>query len=225
MKYFTHRPVSLPELSTEERDNKRYYITPTDARYPSVTTLLGLASKEGMDAWRKSIGEEEAHRISKYACDLGTLLHEHVEKYLDNHINPLENCTSHSKYMFNGLKENLDKIDNIIVQEKALYSDILRIAGRTDCIAEYDGELSIIDFKTARKEKKEEWIQSYFVQGTAYSLMLEELTGICVSNIVIPMITYESQPMIFKSKRKKHFKELDRILKEYLPSLEYNYEI
>jgi len=225
MKSFTHNLLDLPDLQTQEFDNKRYYITPEGNYRPSITTLLGQTSKEGMINWRKSIGEEVADKISSYACDVGTLVHEHIEKYIKNQKNPLENCTPHSKYMFNGIVEYVDLIDNILVQESALYSDVLKIAGRTDCIAEYEGEMSIIDFKTARKEKKEEWIGNYFVQGTAYSLMLEEMTGIKVNNITIIMCTYDSVPLIFKTKRHKHYKALAELLDKYLPQLEYKNEI
>lgn len=225
VKCFTHKLLEMPELTTQEIDNKRYYVTPNGNLYPSVTTLLGQTSKEGITDWRKSIGEEEADKISTYACDVGTLVHEHIERYINNDPNYLKNSTPHSKYMFIGIKDHIDLIDNVLVQESALYSDVLRLAGRTDCIAEYDGELSIIDFKTSRKEKKEEWIGNYFVQGTAYSLMLEEMTGIKVQNIVIVMCTYNSSPIIFKTKRIKHYKALYEILDKYLPSLEYKNEI
>jgi ATP-dependent exoDNAse (exonuclease V) beta subunit len=225
MKKFTHNYLSLPELETQEINGKRYYITPEGNYRPSITTLLGQTSKEGMASWRASIGEEEADKISSYACEVGTLFHEHVEKYLQNKENYLDNCTPHSKYMFIGVQDKLDNIDNILVQESALYSDVLRIAGRTDCIAEYEGELSIIDFKTSRKEKKEEWIENYFVQGTAYSLMLEEMTRIKVNNITIIMSVYDSTPIVFKTKRNKHYKSLADIIKKHLPDLEYKNEI
>jgi CRISPR/Cas system-associated exonuclease Cas4 (RecB family) len=219
VKLFTHKPISLPELTTQEINNRRYYITPTGDYYPSITTLLGQCSKDSLENWKKDIGEENAKIISDYACDLGTNFHETIEKYINNDSAFLKNATVHSKYMFYGVQDYLDKIDNVLVQEAPLFSNVLKLAGRTDCIAEYDGELSIIDFKTSRKEKKEEWIPNYFVQGTAYSLMLEEETGIKVPNIVIIMCTYDSKPLIFKTKRSTHFKKLSEIIKQHLHDL------
>lgn len=219
MKSFNHNPLILPELQTQEYNNRRYYVTPTGEKYPSVTTLLSQTSKEDLEKWKTSIGLDNAKIISDYACNLGTNLHETIEKYINNDPNFLRGSTVHSKYMFYGMQDCLDCIDNVLVQEAPLYSNVLKLAGRTDCIAEYDGELSIIDFKTSRKEKKEEWISNYFVQGTAYSLMLEEMTGIVVPNIVIIMCTYDSKPIIFKTTRSKYYKKLASIIEEHLPNL------
>lgn len=222
---FIHNHIDIPELMTQEFDNKRYYITPSGKKYPSITTLLGQTSKEGIQEWRDSVGEIAADQISSYACNLGTLFHEHIERYIQNDKNFLSNSTVHSKYMFYALEPYLNNINNIIAQEATLYSDTIKLAGRTDCIGEYEGKLSVIDFKTSRKDKKEEWIQNYFVQGTAYSLMIEEMTGIKIQDIVILMSTYDSKPLIFKTKRSNHFKQLADIMKQYLPSLEYKNEI
>lgn len=219
VKTFKHNPIRLPEITTQEIDGRRYYITPQENKYPSITTLLGCVSKPALDRWRASLGEE-AEVISKYACDVGTNLHEVVERYLNNEPDFLSKSTTHAKYMFYAIEPYLNKIDNILIQEAGLYSDVLKVAGRTDCIGEYDGELSIIDFKTSRNEKKEENIGNYFVQGTAYSLMLEEMTGIKIKNIVIIMSTYDSNPLIFKTQRTKHYKAFADILKEHLPKLE-----
>lgn len=221
MKIFKHIPIVLPKLNTKEIDNKRYYITPEGKHVPSITTLLGQGSKESLENWKKAIGEVAAKVISDYACSLGENLHYVIEKYLDNDPNYLQSATSHSKYIFIALQETLDRINNIYTQEATLYSDALGLAGRTDCIAEFDGIPSIIDFKTARKEKKQEWITNYFVQGTAYSLMFEEMTGIKIRQIVILMGTHDSQPLIFKVDRKNYVFELKRIMDKYLGDLKY----
>jgi genome maintenance exonuclease 1 len=222
VKIFKHNKLDLPKLETQEENNRRYYITPTGKLYPSVTTLLGQGSKESLNDWKKSIGEEKAKEISDYACALGENLHYVIEKYLDNDPKFLTYTTTHSKYMFSSMQDTLDRIDNIYTQEATLYSDTLGLAGRTDCIAEFDGIPSIIDFKTSRKEKKEEWITNYFVQGTAYSLMLEEMTGIKIKQVVILMCTYDLQPIIFTVKRSDYYSELKRIMDNYLGDLKYN---
>lgn len=222
MKKFNHIRIELPKLETIEINNKRYYITPEGNYSPSITTLLGQTSKESIESWKKSIGEGNAKQISEYACALGENLHYVIEKYLDNDINFLNNSTIHSKYMFQSMSDTLNRIDNIYTQEAALYSDTLGLAGRTDCIAEFDGIPSIIDFKTSRKEKKEEWITNYFVQGTAYSLMFEEMTGIQIKQIVILMCTYDSQPLIFKVNRSNYYTALKDIMDKHLGDLKYS---
>ncbi len=221
MKSFKHNKINLPNLLTQEINNRRYYVTPSGKLMPSITTLLGQTSKESIESWKKSIGEENAKQISEYACALGENLHYVIEKYLDNDPNFLEKTTIHSKYMFSSMQDTLDRIDNIYTQEASLYSDTLGLAGRTDCIAEFDGIPSIIDFKTSRKEKKEEWITNYFVQGTAYSLMFEEMTGIKIKQIVILMCTYDSQPIIFKVNRSNYYTALKDIMDKYLGNLKY----
>jgi genome maintenance exonuclease 1 len=221
VKLFKHNRLNLPQLQTQEGNDRRYYITPEGNYYPSITTLLGQCSKESIESWKKSIGEENAKQISEYACALGENLHYVIEKYLDNDPNFLEKTTIHSKYMFSSMQDTLDRIDNIYTQEASLYSDTLGLAGRTDCIAEFDGIPSIIDFKTSRKEKKEEWITNYFVQGTAYSLMFEEMTGIKIKQIVILMCTYDSQPIIFKVNRSNYYTALKDIMDKYLGNLKY----
>ena len=221
MKLFKHNRLNLPQLQTQEGNDRRYYITPEGNYYPSITTLLGQLSKESLDDWKKSIGEDKAKQISDYACELGENLHYVVEKYLDNDPKFLSYATVHSKYMFSALQDTLDRIDNIYTQEATLYSDVLGLAGRTDCIAEFDGVPSIIDFKTSRKEKKEEWIQSYFVQGTAYSLMLEEMTGIKIKQIVSLMCTYDSQPLIFRVNRSNYYSALKDIMCKHLGDLKW----
>lgn len=221
MKIFKHIPIVLPRLEAQEINNRRYYVTPEGKFMPSITTLLGQTSKESIESWKKSIGEENAKQISEYACALGENLHYVIEKYLDNDPNFLEKTTIHSKYMFHSMCDTLNRIDNIYTQEAALYSNVLGLAGRTDCIAEFDGIPSIIDFKTSRKEKKEEWIANYFVQGTAYSLMFEEMTGIKIKQIVILMCTYDSKPLIFKVNRSNYYSALKQIMNDYLGDLKY----
>ena len=82
-----------------------------------------------------------------------------------------------------------EKVDNVSAQECGLYSDKYMVAGRVDCIAEYDGVLSIIDFKTSRSERNDDWNESYYIQASAYAEMFEERTGTPIEQIVILVVT------------------------------------
>lgn len=214
---------NLVDLQTEEFDDKRYYITPTGEKYPSVTTVLSAhKDKKFLDSWKRRVGEENANKITKYACDVGTDLHARIENFLlnRNDYSPeAKNYSLHSTMMFDVMMDFLKRIDNIHGLELPLYSHTLRMAGRTDCIGEYDSELSIIDFKSSKSEKKTEWIEDYFIQGTIYSLMYEELTGIKIPNVTILMVTYDCQPLIWKRKRKDYFPQVKKLMTEVVPKL------
>jgi len=228
VKTFIHKPLEVPlnfDLEVIQAPGCRYYKTPNGLYYPSITSVLGKTPKDFLAKWRKRIGEEEADKILNYAGTLGDSLHSNIEKYLNNTPPSLSGITVHERYMYMGIQPLLNRIDNIIVQEAALYSNILKVAGRTDCIGEFDGELSIIDFKTSRREKQEEWITNYFLQETAYSIMFQEMTGVEVKNIVILMIEYDGTPKVFKKKRKDYVIPLYKLLKETLPGMEYKNEI
>jgi len=200
--------------STTNEDGSRVYVNASGVAYPSATTVLSVLSKDSIKEWRQRVGEEEANRISSTAATRGTKIHTLVEKYLGN-----EEITSETyeeqkvdpfnAQLFEDYKKFLNRINNIHAQELALYSDHLRMAGRVDCIAEFEGKLAIIDFKTSRKLKRKDWIESYFLQATAYSIMYEERTGIPVPNLVIGIaVDHESEPQIFLEKRDNWVKKL-----------------
>ena len=178
--------------------------------YPSITTVLSVLSEEAISNWRERIGQEEAQKISEHASNRGTDLHSVLEAYLKNE--PLlfpEDPKSKVRIMFNRMKRVLSKVDNIVAQEIPLYSDVWSIAGRCDCIAEYDGILSIVDFKGATKAKKKTWIKSYFLQTTGYSLMLEERTGMKAEQIVIFMAGEEDfSCQVFVERRDQYVQPL-----------------
>jgi genome maintenance exonuclease 1 len=193
MKTFTHM-TGLPQLQslpTKEIDGKRHYLLPNGLYVPSVTSLLGHFKKKQIQEWRNRVGHEEANRISNTASTRGTKFHTLMEKYISNE--PVNNILSENvmptlKESFLMMKKEVDNhIDNIHYVEAPLYSMSMRMAGRTDMIAEYDGTLSVIDFKTSSREKKEEHIQDYFLQSSAYALMYEELTGRAIERIVVMM--------------------------------------
>lgn len=193
MKTFQHRTdlPKLQSLTTKEMNGKRYYLLPNGTYVPSVTTVLGHFKKKQIQEWRNRVGHEEANRISNIASTRGTKFHKLMEKYLDNE--PVSNILTENvmptlKESFHLMKKEVDKsIDNIYYIEAPLYSTSMRMAGRTDIIAEYNGVLSVIDFKTSSREKKEEYIQDYFLQSTAYALMFEERIGQPIEQIVIMM--------------------------------------
>lgn len=219
MKTFKHLyndPI-LCKLEREEADGKRFYVSPTGKRLPSVTTFLGHFKKASIVAWRKRVGEEEANKISAKASRRGTKFHSIMESYLNNEENIIkEDWMPDVKASFYNMLPTLDRIDNIHYIETMLYSEMLGLAGQVDCIAEFDGVTSIIDFKTSNKLKKEEWITNYFEQCTCYSLMYEEMTSIQAKQIVVLIsVDGEVQPQIFVKHRKEYIPELFNKIKEF----------
>ena len=212
---FTYCPPKiLPDLTSETLPNgKRHYVLPNGAKVPSITTVLGAMKAEAIQKWRKSVGEEEANRISKKASSRGTNVHTLCERYLNN--SPIGTAMPDAKEMFNALKPYLNKINNIHYQEQALWSEKIGIAGRVDCIAEYEGELSVIDFKTSKRIKKREDILDYFWQTTAYACFYEELVGIPINNLVIIMAVDNEKPIIFKEKTEDHVAGLVKAIDFY----------
>jgi len=209
-------PVELVDLkSTTFPDGKRYYTLDDGTRLPSVTTVIGLQKKAAIFEWRKRVGEEEANRISKQATSRGTNVHTICENYLNNKVDYMKGIMPDALEYFLSIKPYLNKINNIHYQEAALWSKQLGMAGRVDCIAEYEGELSVIDFKTSSKIKAREDILDYFWQTTAYSLMYEELVGQPINNLVIIMAVKDSDPIIFKEKTKDHIDGLAEAIHYY----------
>ena len=200
--------------STTNEDGSRVYVNASGVAYPSATTVLGVLSRDGIAAWRKRVGEEEANKISSKASTRGTKIHTLTESYLKNE--DLEEAYTTTKAslldveMFKKFKPVLDPIGDIHCQELALYSDHLRMAGRVDCIAEYNGVRAVIDFKTSGKLKKKEHISSYFMQTAAYAIMYEERTGIPVPWLVVLIAVEGDEPQVFIEKRDNWAKELLR---------------
>ena len=203
MKHFNHvKAPTLTELIAETTGSGRVYNTPDGNRYPSVTTILSELSKAGIVAWRKRVGAEEANRISTQAGSRGTKVHQICEDYLNNKPDYLDGQMPANVFTFKQIQPILDQyIDNIQYLEAPLYSDFLKTAGRVDCIAEFDGKLSIIDFKTSRKPKKKEWISNYFMQASCYAVMYEERTEIPVSRTVVIIAVDGSEPQVFVENR------------------------
>jgi len=216
MKKFIHRDdigdFEVPEIQVI--DGKRFYVTPEGNFYPSITTILSLQDKPGLKKWRETVGEKEAKRISQDSMRIGTAVHQMAEFYLSNYIIKLKDEDKKIVDTFNRLRFLLGNINNIVGLEIPLFSDLLRVAGTTDCIAEYNGQLSIIDFKTSRKPKKEEWIDDYYMQTFAYKLMFEEMTGIEIQQIVILVACVESfDVQVFKKPAKDADEWLEKLVK------------
>jgi genome maintenance exonuclease 1 len=219
MKTFNHvnTQQSLCELKREEYNGKRYYVSPNGIKLPSVTTFLSHFKGDSILKWRKKVGEEEANKISARASRRGTKFHSLMESYISNQERSTyltEDLMPDMKQAFNDMLPTLDRIDNVHYLETMLYSEAIGLAGQVDCIAEFDGVPSIIDFKTSLKLKKEEWILSYFEQCTAYSLMYEDMTGIQARQIVVLIsVDHEPQPQVFVKKRGEYVKGLyDKIV-------------
>ena len=194
--------MEYDDLIAETSSTGRVYTTPTGTKYPSITTVLSILSEDGIRAWRKRVGEEEANRISTRAANRGTAVHSITERYINNEVDYAEGFMPNIIQNFNDLKPILDeRLGNIRAQEVPLYSDHLRLAGRVDCVAEFDGTLSIVDFKTSRKLKKKEWITNYFAQEAAYAIMWEERTGEPITQLVTLITVDDEQPQVFVEHR------------------------
>lgn len=213
---FTHKPVSLihPELSnitpkqiTKPDGSRTYEIN--GVSMPSVTTVLSVRSKKSIQEWRKKVGEDEANKISSAASFRGTQVHQMCENYLNNSDSPytehMKSPMPQSKLMFDGMKSELNRINNVRLLEKKMWSNKIELAGTVDCVGEYDGVLSIIDFKTSSKPKKREWISNYFAQGTAYSIMYNEMYGEVPRQVVIIITVANGEQQTFISKPQDYY--------------------
>jgi len=212
---FIHEKIELDykDLVVENGENGRKYISPEGHKFPSITTVLGVLSRAGIAAWRARVGEEEANRVSHRATTRGTAVHDLVEKYLDNE--ELPEVLPHITASLNNLKPSLSRIGKIYAQEAPLYSKHLGVAGRVDCVGEYDGVPSIIDFKTSKKIKKKEWVTSYFMQEAAYAIMWEERTGMPITNLVTIMDVDNESPCVFVEHRDNWTEKLFETIELY----------
>jgi len=198
---FRHDLIEFPVLERIDSPDGRKYRTPDGNLYPSVTTVLDkMLDKSGLEEWKIAVGEEEAHRVARIAANRGTQVHELCEDYIMN--KPLRKAMPLSKMMFNQVKSVLDEnIDNIRSSEGRLYSDKLKVAGTVDLLANWKNKKATIDFKTSIREKKREWIDSYFLQTSMYSYMVWERTGLFFNKIVIIIAIEEgNKAQVFESK-------------------------
>jgi len=219
---FTHTDFKFDEIKTEQVNGKRHYVTPK-GKFPSITTVLSILSRKGIAEWRARVGEAEANKVSTRAARQGTAVHLMCEQYVNNELDSSK-FMPHEKAMFNSIKPILDeRVDNIVAQEVPLWSSYLGIAGRVDCIAEFDGRLSVIDYKTSGKPKKKEWIGSYFQQASAYCVMFEERTKTPIDQIVIIVAVADGTSQVFIEKRDNHIMDcIDTIHQYYQEQIDIN---
>ena len=199
---FVHETVDLgyEDLVADTRKSGRTYSTPDGTRYPSITTVLSILSEEAIAAWRKRVGEETANRIGHQASGRGTQVHAIVEKYLKNE--EIDGYLPHVRQSLENLRPILDsRIGTIYGLEVPLYSTHLGVAGRCDCIAEFDGVRSIVDFKTSKRVKTKDKISNYFAQMAGYAVMWEERTGMPIDRIRIVMDVDDFHPVMYIEKR------------------------
>ena len=212
---FTHSDVPFVPIERETIDGVRYYKvfgTEELVKMPSITSVISWRNRNKFKKWRAKVGEEVANNITRKATHRGTDAHTLIEEYLNN-SETFSDVLPLSQFLFKQAKPTLDKIDNILCQETALYSTNLGIAGSVDCIAEYEGELAVIDFKTSAKPKPREWIEDYFVQCAAYACMLYEMKGIMVKKFVIIMTCEDGSVEVYEERDKRKYINL---LSEYI---------
>ena len=219
---FKHIETDIPELTTKTIDRKRYYITPEGKEYPSITTVLSNRGKKGLFEWRKRVGNDVANYISGKAAKRGTAVHHMCEDYLNN-VSFIEPDWWQEKQknflpfcLFNQLRNGvLQRINNIHAQECGLYSNKYGVAGRVDCIAEYNRVLSIIDFKTSTSERNDKYNENYYIQTAAYAEMYEERTGIPTDQIVILVVTEDGQVQEFIKSKQEYLPLLEEAINEF----------
>ena len=218
---FIHNaPVEMPsvKLKTINENGVRFYLTEDGGKYPSITSVLSAIPEKraSIQKWIKRVGQKEANKISGKATRRGTVVHKICEDYLNNGENYIADAMPDAIEMFNSMKPILDeRLNNIHTQEAALYSKYLGVAGRVDCIAEWDGVPSVIDFKTSGKPKKEVWIQDYFMQCAGYAAMYYEMTDFPVRDVVVAVMVADGQTQIFKEKVANWLPGLKKVIDEF----------
>lgn len=200
---FNHIEVpEVKEMTAEMIHGRRYYTTPDGEKYPSITTVLGAKGKDWLNNWRTMLGAEKADKETQRCADRGTAIHDMIEKHLNNDADATKGYSRELIGMFNQARLRLNQnVNNIRIQEAPLFSNRLKVAGRVDCIGEYDGVISVIDFKTSNGNKTSDMIEDYYLQCTAYAIMYYEMYGVLIEDIVIIMAVEKGiMPLVFKAK-------------------------
>ena len=219
---FNHVQISLPEVTTETINRKRFYVTPEGEKYPSITTVLSNRKKEGLFEWRKRVGNDVANYVARTSASRGTKVHHMCEDYLNNEFDEEKHKKDFLPFcLFNQLKDQaLCNMNNIYAQEAGLYSDKYKVAGRVDCVAEYKDTLSIIDFKTSTRERSDDWNENYYIQGSAYAEMFEERTKIKIDQVVILVVTEDGTVQEFVKSKQDYLPMLEESMNEWSTSNE-----
>jgi hypothetical protein len=219
LKYFQHAPLGglSYDLIQENSGQGRTYLTPSGARYPSVSSVMGKINQGAIIAWRKRVGTVEANRVSTDAAGRGTTLHKVCESYLNNDLKPDEELGDRTNQLFQQLRPWLDQhVQTVHGTEVPLYSDTLKLAGTCDLIVTIDGIMTVVDYKTSGKPKRRDWCQHYVLQCAAYALMIHERTGLRVPHVAILIaVEGQTQPTIICEKTRPHLDELYEVLTTY----------
>jgi len=210
----------LPTAKGKRQGKYRFYNI-NGTNYPSVTSILGVRKKVELQQWRDKIGENVANWEMGRAARRGTATHNLIENYIKGE--PLEERSVLPLGLFKLMKPYIDQIQNIHCLETVLYSSKYKLAGQVDCIAEYNGKLSVIDFKTANKERKEEWIDNYFLQCTAYALMYEELFKKDIDQIVVIIGGEDGSMATYIKDKKDYIKKLETVIEDFYKMFELEY--
>ena len=213
---FNHIQIDLPSLERTTIEGKRFYkVGGVEQLLISITTVISFFNAHKFKAWRERVGEEAANRKTAKATSRGTDMHTLTEAFLKNEEQPTVQPLSH--LLFNIAKKDLERIDNVYCLESGLYSEFLGVAGTVDCIAEFDGELAVIDFKTSEKIKPEKWLENYFVQEMFYAAAYYEMTEIPVTKLITIMVTPGGEVKVFDKRNKDDYiKLLVRYIKEFV---------
>jgi len=211
----SHLAMNVLDIPCEYHDGKRFYVTPDGEHYKSITSILSELSKADIQKWRARVGEKEANRITQKASRRGTAVHSVCESYIKNEDGFLEGELPHIIEMFRSIESLLDRIDNVRLVEGALWSDELKVAGRTDLIAEFDNELAVIDYKTSNYKKTWEMCHKFFMQGAFYAHAFEERYGTPIENIIIIMAVDGSEPLLWKETKSRWIEPLREVLYKY----------
>jgi len=212
--------LDFPVLKTKTVDGKRHYVTPEGNEYPSITTVLSPRNKEGLMKWRKRVGNDVANHIANKAAVRGTKVHKMCEDWLNQDFS-FETWEKHKKdflpyHLFNELKnKKFEFITDVYAQEACLYSDKYKVAGRVDLIANYQHQLSIVDFKTSTNERKDSYNENYYIQTAAYAEMFEEMTGTPINQIVILVVTENGTVQEFIKDKDEYLPLLEETLEEW----------
>ena len=206
--------LEMFDLDTVQENGQRFYCDKKGIKYPSVTTVVGLESRKHIQAWKKRIGEEKANKITKAATDRGTKIHQHVEDYLRKEKEFIEFDNLIHEGMFKSIRPVLDEVTPLAL-EAPMYSDTLKMAGRVDCIGILDDTLCVIDFKTSGKFKEDYMARPWFLQMTAYAIMVEELTGEVINSVVAVVAVDGGGVQVFEADPREYVDKLYKLRQRY----------